>query len=276
MSAWTTLCKLLEEAGAQVTFSANCHSGLASYLGRGHQCGCWRCMKERGETPTEETERKAASDSAMAKRLMPVLFGGTRTTVKTAYDFIGLDRTAWFSTCGRYRYRLDIQWDPNRPIINFLMLNPSTADELNNDPTVERCERRARAMGFGAVIITNLFALRSTDPNGLLAAAKLFERRSTDPNCFLAADDPVGRDNDIFLSWVSHYCAHEVVCAWGTRPNPKFVAERMRKAIPLLPAEKLRVLKLSKDGFPCHPLYLSYSLAPVPWGLSSTPKLDSA
>lgn len=159
---------------------------------------------------------------------------------------IGATREAWFSPCGSYRYLLHLQWS-ELPLLNFLMLNPSTADEMENDPTVERCERRAWNLGFGGVMITNLFALRSTDPNGLLSA-----------------NDPIGPRNDTVLS-IAGGLAKQIVCAWGTRPNPKFVASRMIKVIPNLQADKLRVLKLSKDGLPCHPLYLPYSLRPMPW-----------
>ncbi|WP_443069362.1 DUF1643 domain-containing protein, partial [Sulfitobacter sp. HI0129] len=55
--------------------------------------------------------------------------------------------------------------------VMFVMLNPSKADEIANDPTVERCERRARALGFGAFRVTNIFAWRDTDPRAMRAAA---------------------------------------------------------------------------------------------------------
>jgi hypothetical protein len=73
-------------------------------------------------------------------------------------------RGAAFSACRRYRYRLWRMWD-RRPHCCFVMLNPSTADELANDPTVERCERRARAWGYGGLEVANVFAWRSTDPD---------------------------------------------------------------------------------------------------------------
>lgn len=57
---------------------------------------------------------------------------------------------AVFSDCERYRYLLTRVWDTTGQRALFIMLNPSTADEIKNDPTVERCERRARALGFGA------------------------------------------------------------------------------------------------------------------------------
>ena len=69
---------------------------------------------------------------------------------------------AVYSDCERYRYELTRTWDPVGRKALFVMLNPSTATEVQNDPTVERCERRARALGFGSFRVTNIFAWRDT------------------------------------------------------------------------------------------------------------------
>jgi len=87
--------------------------------------------------------------------------------------------TATYSDCERYRYALTRTWDAQGKRVLFVMLNPSKATEVQNDPTVERCERRARALGFGAFQVTNIFAWRDTDP---------FQMRK--------AADPVGPEND--------------------------------------------------------------------------------
>ena len=71
---------------------------------------------------------------------------------------------AIYSDCERYRYSLTRVWDETGGKVHFVMLNPSTATEVQNDPTVERCERRARALGYGAFRVTNIFAWRDTDP----------------------------------------------------------------------------------------------------------------
>ncbi len=91
----------------------------------------------------------------------------------------GMASAAHFSPCGCYRYRLSLSWDDAAPRLLVVMLNPSTADETLLDPTATRCVLRARALGFGAVWIVNLFALRATDPRALRGA-----------------DDPVGPGND--------------------------------------------------------------------------------
>ena len=103
---------------------------------------------------------------------------------------------AVYSDCETYRYLLTRVW-ASGPKALFIMLNPSTATEVQNDPTVERCERRARTLGFGAFRVTNIFAYRATDPKVMRAAA-----------------DPVGPGNDAAilqsLDW-----ADQVICAWG-------------------------------------------------------------
>ncbi|OZA02269.1 MAG: hypothetical protein B7Y02_16985, partial [Rhodobacterales bacterium 17-64-5] len=77
---------------------------------------------------------------------------------------------AVYSECERYRYLLARVWGPGAKVM-FVMLNPSTATEVQNDPTVERCERRARVLGFGAFCVTNIFAYRATDPKVMRAVA---------------------------------------------------------------------------------------------------------
>lgn len=150
---------------------------------------------------------------------------------------------ATFSPCGAYRYRLWRYWS-GEPAVLFLMLNPSTADETVNDPTVERCQRRAKAMGAGGLQVANIFALRSTDPGALYAA-----------------DDPVGPDNDAAILAAARECA-QVICAWGVhgeyRGRGNAVLAMLRTA-GITP----HCLGTTKDGHPRHPLYVSYGVTPV-------------
>lgn len=152
---------------------------------------------------------------------------------------------AVFSPCGRYRYRLWRTWGEAAPAV-FVMLNPSTADEIENDPTVERCERRARAMGFGGLRVANIFALRSTDPTALYTC-----------------DDPVGPENDAAIL-ESVTGAGLVVCAWGAHGN---LYQRGEKVLRLLRATGVppHYLKLNNDGTPKHPLYVGYDVKPQAW-----------
>ena len=152
---------------------------------------------------------------------------------------------ASFSACGRYRYSLWRRWDKSQPYCLFLMLNPSTADALDNDPTIERCERRARAMGFGGLHVVNLFAWRSTDPRALALA-----------------DDPVGPANDRAIARAAKK-AGQVICGWG---NDGALLGRDAAVLALL--RKFGVepyaLAVNKDGTPRHPLYVAYSVQPKP------------
>lgn len=154
--------------------------------------------------------------------------------------------TATYSDCERYRYALTRTWDTGGKRVLFVMLNPSKATEVQNDPTVERCERRARALGFGAFQVTNIFAWRDTDP---------FQMRK--------ATDPVGPANDAAILDGAVW-ADQIIAAWGT--HGAFLDRGPRTERLLRGAGKpLYHLGLSKAGHPKHPLYISYSQSPLLW-----------
>ena len=88
-----------------------------------------------------------------------------RKNVVTKYHQKGDAKSkAIYSDCEKYRYSLTRIWNEEAKKLHFVMLNPSTATEIQNDPTVERCERRARTLNFGSFRVTNIFAWRDTDP----------------------------------------------------------------------------------------------------------------
>ena len=150
--------------------------------------------------------------------------------------------SALFSDCGAYRYGLRRRW-ADGPSLLYVMLIPSTADERRNDPTIERCERRARALGFGALSIANLFAFRATDPRDLKRAA-----------------EPVGAENDaLLLDW--HRAADMTLAAWGVHGAH---LGRHRAVLSLLDGP-LHHLGLTRGGLPRHPLYVAYAARPEPW-----------
>ena len=154
--------------------------------------------------------------------------------------------TAVYSDCERYRYELTRLWDPGGRKAHFIMLNPSTATEVQNDPTVERCERRARALGFGAFRVTNIFAWRATDPRDMRAAT-----------------DPVGPANDAAIMDGCRW-ADQIVCAWGTH-GAHLDRGRAVEALLRGTGAPLFHLGLSKAGHPKHPLYIGYAERPRPW-----------
>ena len=152
---------------------------------------------------------------------------------------------AVYSDCERYRYLLTRVWGPG-PKALFVMLNPSTATEVQNDPTVERCERRARALEFGAFGVTNIFAFRATDPRVMRSEA-----------------DPVGPGNDAAIG-DSALWADRIICAWG---NHGLYLKRGARVEALLrgTGRTLQHLGLTGQGQPRHPLYVGYDRQPEAW-----------
>ena len=154
---------------------------------------------------------------------------------------------ARFSRCRRWRTLLWRRWDRERPVANFLMLNPSTADERRLDPSCTRARVYAERWGFGGLIVTNLFAWRATDPDEMKAARQ-----------------PVGRGNDAAIVAAARE-ASLVVCAWGNHGahlgRSVWVVSLLRKT-----GIDLHVLKMNSGGEPSHPLYLAGSLRPLSWG----------
>lgn len=144
---------------------------------------------------------------------------------------------AAFSEDRRYRYVLWRRWDDRRPLTCFVLLNPSTADETTDDPTIRRCIAFARSWGDGGVYVTNLFALRATDP-GRLRRAK----------------DPIGARNDDWIRAIAERCGR-IVVGWGEhgryRDRGADVLER------LLPRDRTFRFGLTRASRqPMHPLYL--------------------
>ena len=75
--------------------------------------------------------------------------------------------SAIFSECGMYRYRLDRQIGVALKTVAFIGINPSIANDVDNDRTVNRMLEFAEEIGAGKVIVANVFSLVSTDINGL-------------------------------------------------------------------------------------------------------------
>ena len=148
---------------------------------------------------------------------------------------------AW-SPCRRYRYVLWRLWGSGARPAMFIGLNPSTADETQDDPTVRRCKAFARSWGCDSLIMTNLFAWRATDPREMKAA-----------------DQPVGSENDDWLYQLAER-AHVRVAAWGVHG---LWLERAMQVAAVLP--DLECLGRTKDGHPRHPLYLAGTTQLEPW-----------
>ncbi len=141
-----------------------------------------------------------------------------------------------------YRYVLTRVWDESLPAIAFLMLNPSTADERKDDPTVAKCRRLATRWGYGALHVLNLFAIRATDPRDM-------KRHPY----------PIGSVNSSHIVRVAKDI--RVIAAWGNhgshRGRAAVVCRCLREyQIPLF------CLRVTKQGEPQHPLYIPENIEP--------------
>lgn len=163
----------------------------------------------------------------------------------------GVERIAVYSPCERYRYSLLIRWDATKPPKCFIGLNPSTATELEDDPTIRRCMDFARRWGAGGLLMLNACAYRATDPREMLR----FE------------GDKVGEHNKL-INLLLNILGYQVgipIAAWGKHASEvtfegQDLSSYLKKSI-----AGLDCLAVNKDGTPSHPLYLRGDLRPRPF-----------
>ena len=161
-----------------------------------------------------------------------------------------MNGTAQISDCEQYRYTLTREWDHSGETEKavFVMLNPSTADASEDDPTIRRCIGFAKAWNHSGLIVANLYALRSTSPANLWTH-----------------DDAIGPDNDAVLTNLA-LRSETICCAWGANAKP----DRVRHFLSLMQATNafLYCLGTTKAGAPRHPLYLRKDASLMQWPLS--------
>lgn len=159
---------------------------------------------------------------------------------------------AVISSCRRFRYSLSRWWLPS-PRLLFVMLNPSVADADADDPTIRRCIRFAATMGYGGVGVVNLFAYRATDPRDLARAGW-----------------PVGDETD---DWIEREASvsSEVCVAWGAIGPRGPAADRVQVVMPILrdAGHDPKCLRITRSGYPQHPLYLPSSCRLTPYSLEA-------
>jgi len=151
-------------------------------------------------------------------------------------------KSATLSIDRKYRYTLWRTWDYKKGCVVFIGLNPSTADETKDDPTIRRCIGYAKAWGYGYLCMVNLFAYRATSPIDMQIQS-----------------NPIGHENDTYIFDACKQ-ARIIIAAWGTGGG---FLRRDREVIRLIP--NLHYLRLTKKGFPAHPLYLPKDLEPIKW-----------
>ena len=163
--------------------------------------------------------------------------------------------SATVSACGRFRYRLGRSWaeQGDEPVLLFVMLNPSTADAVVNDPTIKRCMGFARAADFGGIEVVNLFAYRATKPAALRSAGW-----------------QVGPENDHHIAQAARG-ASGVCVAWGAHAGHPVATARVQQVMPLLRGirgEPL-CLHITASGHPAHPLMLPSTCRLQPFTLQA-------
>ncbi len=139
-----------------------------------------------------------------------------------------------------YRYQLTRTWDAKKPTLAFIMLNPSTADETEDDPTIRRCLGYAKDWGYGSLVVGNLFAYRTSEPSELHDHS-----------------NPVGPENDNHFREICEN-AEKVIAAWGTDGN---LQNRGQEVVDMLDMD-LYALDTTKHGHPNHPLYQPKDVEP--------------
>lgn len=153
---------------------------------------------------------------------------------------------AVYSPCEQYRYWLSRTWEDG-PTVSFVGLNPSTATEATDDPTVRRCRRFAERWGYGGFIMLNLFAFRATEPKEMKVQ-----------------EHPVGSETDRYLL-EGAYQSQEIVCCWGIHGHFRGRAAYVEKMLRAEYSAKLRYLRLVSGGTPGYPLYLPNSVKREVW-----------
>lgn len=146
------------------------------------------------------------------------------------------------------RYALHRRWAPG-PRVLWVLLNPSTADEKHNDPTIKKCISYSQKWGFGGLVMVNIFSLKATDPKDLKA--------SSDPGD--------GEESNSYLLRYAEEIASEggvILCGMGAHASHR---GRGRAVVDMLNRYPLHYLVLTDSGIPGHPLYLPGNLTPQLW-----------
>ena len=151
-------------------------------------------------------------------------------------------RDAILSEDRKYRYILSRTWDETKPTVLFIGLNPSTADENEDDSTIRRCINFARSWGYGGILMANLFAYRATNPR------KLYSEQ-----------DPIGSDNDFYIKEYADKSEMIIAC-WGNHGRFNNRSQRVYNLI-----GSLNCLDTNKNGEPKHPLYIRSDTRPKPY-----------
>lgn len=147
--------------------------------------------------------------------------------------------SAKISICERYRWVLGRDWDFEKPRLFIVMLNPSTADGHEDDPTIRKCIGFAQRNGYGAIAVCNLYAFRATDPADLWKA-----------------EDPIGNACDGYMMDIAEHM--DVLVAWGANARDPLRVDTVLGNLALAGVKRFLCLGKTKEGHPRHPLMVAY------------------
>ena len=155
---------------------------------------------------------------------------------------------AIFSPCETYRYVLGRTFETGRATVAFIGLNPSTATEAKDDPTMRRCIAFSQRWGYRHLIMLNLFAYRATDPHDL----------------DITHNSVIGEDNDLWLRAIPPR-VNLIIAAWGAGGKRFHRGAYVRRLLKAAGTE-LKCFDVTNGGHPKHPLYVHGDTEPRPYG----------
>lgn len=156
-----------------------------------------------------------------------------------------MNSSAGISSCGLYRWWLFRSWS-ELPLVIWIMMNPSTADHQKNDPTILKIIRYSTRWKYGAALVLNIYAFRTSRPENLPQVMK----------------EAIGRSNNWWIKTLFRFAARKsipVVCAWGVKHGDRGCQVRRMAANAGL---QLLCLEVALNGEPKHPRFLSEDLRP--------------
>lgn len=154
------------------------------------------------------------------------------------------DKQAEISDDQLYRFLLTREWDSNKGKVMWIMLNPSTADAMNDDPTIKKCVSYADKWGYGSIAVVNTNPFRSPNP-------KEMRGHSLPVDVWVQNHAVIERESAN---------ADMIVAGWGNDAEfeaLKFFVNRF--------GNRLFALQVNNTAHPAHPLYLNGSLEPRPY-----------
>ena len=179
-------------------------------------------------------------------------------------EFLGSEASgAVFSKDKRFRFLLWRIWDESKPLLHWCMLNPSSADQNESDPTLTKCCSFAKKWKMGGVILTNLFPAIATYPVELL---KMDDRRG--PMAYMEGGiDGPDYVNKKYLLFAAQNSDLTIV-GWGNNVQRLNCLRVIEETVYVLnKVRPVKCIRKTKMGHPSHPLYIPLTAEPIDWSI---------